>query len=263
MCNSYSAWATINKINRLAAALRCSSLCRIATPCQDLASKDSIDSENKSTLQHAHGIGSPMCAEKMQDWEAWVRGQRIAMTIWYDPERSIRIWCLHADDGLSFPYRLQKFPLFLSSSYRLQKFADTDRLRVNRKPIRKDFFPDRYDFVPIVFTSSSCKRGLNLPSAIELSETAVFVYNFVLKPYASEQLRWHIWPTFPLNFFMKFSQKMRLYFFYTMVQKSQKWPKTQIKGGSCLKPWTQALIISICSTFVKRAWENCGPSWKL
>ena len=61
---------------------------------------------------------------------------------------------------VSFPYRLQKFPLFLSSSYRLQKFADTDRLRVNRRPIRKDFFPDRYDFVPIVFTSSSCKRGL-------------------------------------------------------------------------------------------------------
>ena len=33
---------------------------------------------------------------------------------------------------------------------------------------------------------------------------------------------------------MKFSQKMPLYFFYTMVQKGQKWPKTQIKGGSCL-----------------------------
>ena len=153
--NSNSAWATIS--NRLAAALRCSSLCRIATPCQDLASKDGIDSENKPTLQHE----SPTCAEKMQDWEAWVRGQRIAMTIWYDPERSIRIRCLHEDDGLSFPYRLQKFPLFLSSSYRLQKFADTDRLRVNRRPIRKDFFPDRYDFVPIVFTSSSCKRGLS------------------------------------------------------------------------------------------------------
>ena len=28
---------------------------------------------------------------------------------------------------------------------------------------------------------------------------------------------------------------MPLYFFYTMVQKSQIWPKTQIKGGSCLK----------------------------
>ena len=28
---------------------------------------------------------------------------------------------------------------------------------------------------------------------------------------------------------------MPLTLFYTMVQKSQKWPKTQIKGGSCLK----------------------------
>ena len=28
---------------------------------------------------------------------------------------------------------------------------------------------------------------------------------------------------------------MPLYLFYTIVQKSQKWPKTQIKGGSCLK----------------------------
>ena len=27
---------------------------------------------------------------------------------------------------------------------------------------------------------------------------------------------------------------MRLYFFYAMVQKSQKWPKTQIKGGPAL-----------------------------
>ena len=32
-------------------------------------------------------------------------------------------------------------------------------------------------------------------------------------------------------FFIKISQKMPLYLFYTMVQKSQKWPKTQIKGG--------------------------------
>ena len=66
---------------------------------------------------------------------------------------------------------------------------------------------------------SDKKVKFNLPSAIELSETAVFVYNFVEKPYASEQLRWHIWPTFPLNFFMKFSQKMPLYLVYTMVQK--------------------------------------------
>ena len=129
--------------------------------------KYGIDSENKPTLQHE----TPTRAEKMQDWEAWVRGQRIAMTIWYDPERSIRIRCLHEDDGLSFPYRLQKFPLFLSSSYRLQKFADTDRLRVNRRPIRKDFFPDRYDFVPIVFTSSSCKRGLRGPGTAKFQVT--------------------------------------------------------------------------------------------
>ena len=38
---------------------------------------------------------------------------------------------------------------------------------------------------------------------------------------------------------MKFSQKMPLYFVYTIVQKSQKWPKTQIKGGSCLKHASQ------------------------
>ena len=31
---------------------------------------------------------------------------------------------------------------------------------------------------------------------------------------------------------------MPLNLFYTMVQKSQKWPKTQIKGGSCLKEQT-------------------------
>ena len=54
-------------------------------------------------------------------------------------------------------------------------------------------------------------------------------------PYASEQLQWRIWPTFPLIFFMKFSQKMPLYFFYTMVQKSQKWPKPQIKEGPAFK----------------------------
>ena len=35
-------------------------------------------------------------------------------------------------------------------------------------------------------------------------------------------------------FFTKLSQKMPLDFFYTIVQKSQKWPKTQIKG-SCFK----------------------------
>ena len=41
--------------------------------------------------------------------------------------------------------------------------------------------------------------------------------------------QWHIWPTFPLNLFMQFSQKVLILFVNTMVQKSQKWPKTQIQ----------------------------------
>ena len=39
---------------------------------------------------------------------------------------------------------------------------------------------------------SDKKVKFNLPSAIQLSETADFVSNFVCKPYASKQLRWHI-----------------------------------------------------------------------
>ena len=39
---------------------------------------------------------------------------------------------------------------------------------------------------------SDKKVKFNLPSAIELSEAANFVYSFVWKPYANEQLRWHI-----------------------------------------------------------------------
>ena len=77
---------------------------------------------------------------------------------------------------------------------------------------------------------SDKKVKFNLPSAIELAETAVFVYNFLQKPYASEQLRWHIWPIFPLNFLIKFSQKMPLYFFYTMVQKVKNDQKLKSRG---------------------------------
>ena len=85
---------------------------------------------------------------------------------------------------------------------------------------------------------SDKKVKFNLPSAIELSETAVFVYNFVQKPYEWATSVAHL-TKFSSEFFKKFSQKMLLYLFYTMVQKIQKWPKTQIKkkggGGSCLK----------------------------
>ena len=39
---------------------------------------------------------------------------------------------------------------------------------------------------------------------------------------------------------------MPLYLFYTMVQKSQKWPKTQIKGGPALIPaqkWPNVVLL--------------------
>ena len=38
---------------------------------------------------------------------------------------------------------------------------------------------------------------------------------------------------------------MPLNLFYTMVQKSQKWPKTQIKGGggSCLKGFPNSVLV--------------------
>ena len=39
---------------------------------------------------------------------------------------------------------------------------------------------------------SGIKVKFNLLRAIELSETADFVHNFVWKPFASEQIRWHI-----------------------------------------------------------------------
>ena len=47
---------------------------------------------------------------------------------------------------------------------------------------------------------------------------------------------------FSFDFFIKVSQKMPLYLFYTMVQKSQIWPKTQIKGVSCLKTERHSMI---------------------
>ena len=52
---------------------------------------------------------------------------------------------------------------------------------------------------------------------------------------------------FSFEFFMKFSHKMPLYFFYTMVQKSQKWPKTQIKG-SCLKAFFLSVLLWVLRT---------------
>ena len=96
----------------------------------------------------------------MQDWEAWVRGQRIAILWQFDTIRNDL-----SGYGVYTKTMADRFRIVFKSFHffyrlRIQKFADTDPLRVNRRPIRKDFFPDRY-----VFTSSSCKRGLNSPCA--------------------------------------------------------------------------------------------------
>ena len=215
-------WSTkLTDQRQLCAALPCVAL---QHPVRILPRKTVLILKKKPTLQHE----SPKSAEKMQDWEAWVCGQHIAMTIWYDSERSAVIAEIFVRVKISYSsvrelsyaisfrtertvahtllyvhgfrmllnfvrsaestkstklnrvrkfLRLQyldmmftrrrspivsvsssKVSTFLSSSYRLQKF--TDRLRVNRRPIWKDFFPEKYDFVPIVFTLSSCKRGL-------------------------------------------------------------------------------------------------------
>ena len=45
-------------------------------------------------------------------------------------------------------------------------------------------------------------------------------------------------------FFMKFSQKMSLYLFYTMVQKGRKYPKTKMKGGPALRQFLANFSVS-------------------
>ena len=74
------------------------------------------------------------------------------------------------------------------------------------------------------------KVKFNLARAIELSETAVLCTTLYRNLMQASNFGGTFGQLF-LWIFMKFSQKMPLYFVYTMVQKSQKWPKTQIKGG--------------------------------
>ena len=80
---------------------------------------------------------------------------------------------------------------------------------------------------------SDKKVKYNLPSAIELSETAGFVYNFIETLCKRAPSVAHL-TNFSFEFFMKFSQKMRLYYFYTMVQKVKNDQKLKSRG-SCLK----------------------------
>ena len=83
-----------------------------------------------------------------------------------------------------------------------------------------------------VASPSECRLKFNPARAIELSEMANFVYNFVQKTYTSEEL-WlrTIWPTFPFDFFLWFSHKMSLYFFYTIMQKVRNDQKLKWGGG--------------------------------
>ena len=70
---------------------------------------------------------------------------------------------------------------------------------------------------------------------IELSETANYVYNFVSKPYTSEQLRWHIWPTFPLNFLWEIFTQDAPSTFSILWCKKVKMTKNSNRG---VLPWT-------------------------
>ena len=57
----------------------------------------------------------------------------------------------------------------------------------------------------------------------------IFDRNLLYTP-PSEQLRLRIWPTFPLNFFLKFLQMMPLNVFYIMVQKVKNGQKLKARG---------------------------------
>ena len=83
---------------------------------------------------------------------------------------------------------------------------------------------------------------LILASAIELSETASFWFNFVQKTDASAQLWWQIWPTFSLNiFYAVFTHDSFLSFLYHDAKKL-KMPKSHSKGDT-------ALAAHSCETF--------------
>ena len=56
---------------------------------------------------------------------------------------------------------------------------------------------------------------------------------------------------------------MPLYLFYTMVQKSQKWPKTQIKGGPALKEYNFSKLVAKFFIFEKLPDKNGGYSSKV
>ena len=62
--------------------------------------------------------------------------------------------------------------------------------------------------------------------------------------------------TFSIRWCKKVKNDQKLKSRGTMVQKSQKWPKTQIKGGSCLKSVTNRETEKVFAEWKKKAWST-------
>ena len=60
-------------------------------------------------------------------------------------------------------------------------------------------------------------------------------------------------------FLMKFSQKMPLSFFETMMQKVKKWPKTQSRGGGSL---ALSAFVKAQNWSLKCRWRGKGKRWE-
>ena len=101
------------------------------------------------------------------------------------------------------------------------------------------------------------KVKFNLASAIELSKLADFVYNFVLKSYTSEQLQWHIWPTFPLNFLCGFHSRC-FSTFSIPWWKVKKMTKSSNQGGGGV---LRSFLGSSCDIYAPKDIAQWWSNW--
>ena len=85
--------------------------------------------------------------------------------------------------------------------------------------------------------SPSGKKKLSSISRAPLifSERGRFCVQLCVETLCKRATSVAIWPTFPWNFFYAIFTRDDSLLFYTMLQKSKKWAKTEIKG-SCLNP---------------------------
>ena len=121
----------------------------------------------------------------------------------------------------------------------LPRFFFFSTLKIIFKSLGKKMKKLRHPFVAMnmknkctkfhVASPSDCR--LNPARAIELSETASFVYNFVQKTYTSEELRLRtIWPTFPFDFFCGFRTRC-LSTSIPLCKKSEMTKNSNRRGG--------------------------------